>query len=146
MATIDVEFCLLDSVSFETGGYALCQKLEYLYQQNKKIYVNTANAAMAQWLDDQLWTFRDISFVPHAQINEKTSTAPIQIGYSDTLINQYDVLVNLAPSIPAYFAKFVNIIEVIPESEDLKAAGREKYKIYRNHGCQLKTSKLEKIV
>jgi DNA polymerase III subunit chi len=140
MAAIDVDFYLLETTSVEESGRAICLKLEEFYLQGKKIYVNIETHELAKWLDDQLWTFRDVSFVPHSFVNdEKLQIAPIKIGYLASPTESYDILFNLTKTVPDYFANFTHIVEIVPNSEALKIASREKYKFYRNHNCRLNT-------
>jgi DNA polymerase-3 subunit chi len=135
----NVDFYLLETTSFAEGGRSICQCLEKIFLQGKKIYINVETQAMAKWLDDLLWTFRDVSFVPHGLVtNETLLAAPIQIGYGAIPTETYEVLVNLTNTVPDYFVNFATIIEIIPNDEALKAAGREKYKFYRDRNCQVR--------
>jgi len=94
----------------------------------------------AQKLNELLWTFRDISFVPHSiDPHSIDKPAPIQIGSTKPHTSHNDILINLTPEIPAFYANFARILEIIPNNTTLKASGRKKYKYYQEHGCKLKT-------
>jgi DNA polymerase-3 subunit chi len=45
---------------------ALCHLLEKLYKQRRRVVVWVGDEGRLQILDDYLWSFRRLSFVPHA--------------------------------------------------------------------------------
>jgi DNA polymerase-3 subunit chi len=50
-------------------------------------------------------------------------------------------LLNLAPAVPAQFARFERLLEVVGNSEDELVAGRERYRFYRDRGYPLNNHK-----
>ena len=82
-----------------------------------------------------LWTFRDISFVPH-QLYKGSENTPVLIAFENPPPVK-DVLVNLTKEVPAFFNHFSRIIEIVSNSADAVANSREKYRIYRKNDCEL---------
>lgn len=108
------------------------------------LIVNTDNDQLIA-LDELLWTFADISFIPHERVtsdNIASSIAPVIL--TDFMPNNFDgVVLNLAPE-PLKFADTNNalrperVLEIIASDEVSKQQGREKYKYYQRLGITLK--------
>ena len=133
-------FYLLPDDLIKTRDLFLCRLIEKAFTSGRKIYVNAATLEEAQTIDTQLWTFRDVSFVPHAIYNtDLDSSAPVLIGNNAMLSSDFDVLINLAPEIPEFYSKFQHIIELIISDDMQKKIGREHYKFYQQNNYQLET-------
>jgi DNA polymerase III subunit chi len=140
----NVDFHLLTGATIEASGTAIGKIVEELYKQDKTIFIYTDNAGAAKWIDDLLWTFHDIGFIPHAMTgNKELEVAPVQISDYAPPLKNFDILINLAVKVPSFFTEFSKIIEFIPENEELKKFGREKYKFYRDQKCNLQTLNLK---
>ena len=90
-------------------------------------------------LDQALWTFSELEFLPHVIAGDPLAaqTPIILTDRDDAELPHYHVLVNLSSSTPAHFARFERMIEVIPADEAEKAAGRERYRFYKQRGYPL---------
>lgn len=145
--TLKAVFYLLSDATLKARDLYACRLIDKAYLNNQTIYINLNDIAEVQNFDTQLWTFRDISFVPHEIYHSgRQSEAPVVLG-TDELLQQEapagDILVNLAIMAPAGYAKFSHIIEIIPNEEQLKNYGRKKYKIYQEHGYQITTFNIQ---
>jgi DNA polymerase-3 subunit chi len=49
------------------------------------------------------------------------------------------VLINLASEVPEFFSRFERLIECVDHEESVKAAGRQRFRFYREHGYPLNT-------
>lgn len=141
---IKVDFYLLTAASLADSRLFICRLLAKIYKQKQyKVYVYVDSAANAQLLYDSLWTFNDISFVPHQLYSEHAQmTAPIIIG-TELPKGEYDILVNLTAEVLADCAGLSRILEIIPNDEELKTAGRKKYKDCLEKDHTLATHKIE---
>lgn len=141
-----VFYILSDSVLKARDLYA-CRLIDKAYLNQQKIYIHLNNIEEVQNFDIQLWTFRDISFVPHEIYQgDKSPEAPVVIGCDELLhqaVPSCDILVNLAAVAPVFYVKFNHIIEIIPDEVNLKKLGRKKYKIYQEHGYQMETFNIQ---
>lgn len=113
-----------------------CRIIEKAYSNHHKIYVFTNNLKEAQDFDAQLWTFSDISFVPHEVYNQDTNLeCPILIGYQEEPPHGLnDILVNLTDKIIPFYQQINHLIEVIPNDEHLKTLGRKRFQNYQKEG------------
>jgi DNA polymerase-3 subunit chi len=125
----DIDFYLLPCNSIDECGTLICRLIEKAYNQKHKIFVYTASAEHTQKFNDLLWTFRDISFVPHP--------GPVQINHTVPTQEYNDILINLTPDPLNFYTNFKRILEIIPNNPELKTAGRKKYKYYQAEGCKI---------
>jgi DNA polymerase-3 subunit chi len=49
----------------------LCRWVERFYREGKKVQVVTDSTMAAQHVDQMLWTFSDVSFIPHAIVTHE---------------------------------------------------------------------------
>ncbi|MDF2868151.1 MAG: holC [Gammaproteobacteria bacterium] len=140
-----VDFYLLADEAVASKMTTACRLIEKAYQAGLKVYIHTDNIEQASRLDVMLWTFRDISFVPHALYeSEMASCSPVTIGYAKEPAEQHDLLVNLTDQIPNFYQQFQRVIEIIPNHEAAKQLARAHYKSYKDAGCELHSHQLEK--
>ncbi len=128
-------YILNNETSLKGRALYTCRIVEKAYTNNHKIYIHTANLDETQNFDTQLWTFSDISFVPHEIYNQETKqNTPILIGHQ-TIPNGFnDILVNLTTEIITSYQQVNHLIEVIPNDPKLKALGRKRFQTYQKNG------------
>jgi DNA polymerase-3 subunit chi len=114
-----------------------CNIANKAWTSGNSVFIITRNEAEAGDIDDLLWTYQDVSFVPHAKVDTGASDAPILIGWNGTETPQADVMINLTDTIPECYTNYDRVIEIIPEDPVLKNQGRERYKRYRELGFEL---------
>lgn len=90
-------------------------------------------------LDDALWTFSDSDFLPHAVAGEKyAARSPVILTSSDTdELPHNQILVNLSPDIPIFYAQFERMLELVSTDPADTEAGRQRYVHYRERGYTL---------
>lgn len=90
-------------------------------------------------LDDALWTFSDSDFLPHALIGDAhASRSPVILTQDDRReLPHYGILVNLSPDVPACYARFDRLIELVSTDQADTEAGRKRYVYYRECGHTL---------
>jgi DNA polymerase III subunit chi len=137
---IKVAFYILPDDGPKARDLFACRLVEKAYNNNLQVFVNTVSQTEAQNFYDQLWTFRDVSFIPHEIYNlHPNADAPVLIGYNSIPNNHTDVLINLTLEVPRFYDQFKHIIEIVTNDIELKAAGRKRYKYYQEAGCQMET-------
>jgi DNA polymerase-3 subunit chi len=134
-------------------------KLEYACRLTRKIWSGTPSGdpvrrivmvgekSDLRKLDELLWTFRALDFLPHAFVDDDAaSESPIVLSEdfaSPALLAlpHADVLIHLGIRMPAdvaaLTARFPRIVEVVTVNESERLAGRERYKAYRDLGHEL---------
>ncbi|KKO45436.1 DNA polymerase III subunit chi [Arsukibacterium ikkense] len=111
-----------------------CQLCADFYRANQRVFVYTASQQDAELIDQLLWQFAADSFVPHNLSGEGPARgAPVEISWQPPKQSR-QVLINLAPDIPAFANRFADIIEFVPTPAAEKAQARERYKQYRQSG------------
>lgn len=139
-----VDFYILEAASGQKSLFFACQLIEKLYAEQKQVFVHTNSREEAERFNTLLWTYRDDSFVPHQVYQEENDTpAPIQIGIGGGPIKPVDVLVNLNQQIPAFYQQFSHVIEIVFSDPHVQQLARERYKQYRDQGCDMNTIKLK---
>ncbi|HEV2614112.1 MAG TPA: DNA polymerase III subunit chi [Gammaproteobacteria bacterium] len=137
-----VDFYLLENPSSDAVNLTTCKLCEKAYEQQKTVFIYSKTKQDAENLDKLLWTYNDISFIPHALIPAKT---PILIGFSGSPPPaNYDILINLTSESPSFFNQFNRVIEVVSGDAAEKQVAREKYRFYRDNQCELKSHQLQK--
>lgn len=117
-----------------------CRLTEKVYKLNQSIHAHVADAAGARALDELLWTFRQGSFVPHEIVAEgRAPAAPITIGSGDGQPPAAELLINLADEVPAGFARYGRIAEIIDGSPEGRESGRQRHRYYRQQGLEPET-------
>ena len=90
-------------------------------------------------LDQALWTFSELDFLPHAPAGDPLAArSPIVLSDDpEAELPHHQILINLAPAAPAHFARFERMFEIISSDDADKAAGRERYRYYQQRGYPL---------
>jgi DNA polymerase-3 subunit chi len=113
----------------------VCQLCQKAYDSNQKTLLLTQSPEQTAHLDRQLWTFNDDSFVPHDTDRSAEYPSPILIHDQPDPQGERQLLINLSSTIPAYFAQFERVIELV--TEDNKQTAREHYSFYKERGYPL---------
>ncbi|WP_133650799.1 DNA polymerase III subunit chi [Paraburkholderia flava] len=132
-------------IDFHTNvGDALlyaCRLARKAYQAGQPTVV-LAEPPRLRAFDEMLWTFSPLDFVPHcmagAAIVEQT---PIVLTSNLDDAPHHQVLLNLGADVPAQFARFERLLEIVGNAPDELAAGRERYRFYRDRGYALNNHK-----
>lgn len=138
-----VNFYVLNTTNKREAELFGCKLIEKFYANGLTIYVQTSSQEESKHFDHLLWTFSDTSFLPHkVDTKASPSVAPIQIGFNDEQPQaQLDVLVNFSQSVPAFYESFKTIIEIVMTESTMQQLARDRYRWYREAGCEIKTYK-----
>ena len=98
-----------------------------------------ADRAMLAMLDQALWTFSELDFLPHVTAGDPLApgTPVILTDSEDAELPHHQILINLAPATPAHFARFERMFEIISSDVADLAAGRDRYRFYQQRGYPL---------
>lgn len=120
----------------DTLGY-VCRLLRKAYGAGQKVVVHGAPRQLSQ-LDQQLWTFSALDFLPHCGLDSPhAAVTPIVLAATLENVPHHQILVNLDAEAPAQFASFERLIEVVGVSADERESGRARYRFYRERGYPL---------
>jgi DNA polymerase-3 subunit chi len=108
--------------------------------EDLRVHIHAGSREDAVALDNLLWTFRDISFLPHALADDGIAGAvPVVIGWPGVTPSTDETLINLAEDVPEFAGNFRRIIEPVPGSPELRNGSRQRFRSYRDRGCELFT-------
>ena len=109
--------------------------------RSRKWWCSSTIAEVLRRFDELLWTFGDGSFVPHDTVTaaDAPCNAPVALTTGSLPADHTDVLVNLGNGVPASFEKFSRVAEFLDARPEVRAAGRERFKIYRGKSIEPQT-------
>ena len=113
-----------------------CRLIDMVYRKGHQIYVHTSAEEQAKTLNEQLWTFKEDSFVPHS-LHSEAVDVPIKIGFDHEPEEHQDVLINLSGQIPHFFSRFDRVAEIVPVDQNSRKSARENYAYYKERGYVL---------
>jgi len=121
-----------------------CRLAAKAYDQSTRLVVYTPDAQVLGAFDKALWTFQSTRFVPHAFAGTAIAAeTPVILASSGESLPHHDVLLNLAPEWPPFFASFERLLEIVAVDEEDKARARERYAFYRKRGYDIKVNAIE---
>ena len=146
----EVDFYILGEDSDIARLRSACTLIEQAFLGGERVLVWLENAAANTAFDNLLWTFGDRSFVPHEPLgtDPRAVEAPVQLCATDTLpVTAYDAgftTLFVLRSVPSADAlRFPRVVEVVDAEPSRRAAGRERFKFYREHGAAPKHHELK---
>ena len=125
---------------------SICRITNFYYKKKLKILIIGEDKSQIDTLNDLLWTFEQISFLPHSFESEYEST-PIVLCMIDNLQSildkyKFDVLFNLSrnkinlDTVARYF------IEIVTSVEKQKLNARDKYAYYKENQIKVTYEKV----
>ncbi len=135
----DIRFVGLTQADQSAQIRRLCQQLEALTEEGKRVVVVAGDEAAARWFDERLWTFDEASFLPHARISETVPSPLNRAVVVEREAGHYrgDVLVNLSadPLLPEQLDSSQLVFEIFrQDSEEGQEHGRHKWSTYKDAG------------
>jgi DNA polymerase-3 subunit chi len=107
------------------------------------VRVLTPDAAATGALDRQLWQVPATGFVPHCRLGAACAEdTPVIIDHALDHQGPAAVLINLQATPPPFFSRFERLAEIVVAGDDAVAAGRERWKFYRERGYELRSHDL----
>ena len=122
---------------------AICQIIKYFYKKKSKVIVTSQDNQFIKDLDGLLWTFEQISFIPHSTHNDFDESSPILLCNKNELPDSFDlssfnVLFNLDEKIPNDYQNYEKIVEFVLPQENYKIKSRERYLFYKKNNYTVK--------
>ena len=132
-----IDFYILPDVDHAAKLRFACRLAHRAACTGKRVNVQTADALESQELDELMWAYPPGNFLPHEIAADRTenTNVPVLISHEEPIAAEDHVLINLGTEIPAFFARFERVAEVVLEPE--RAIARERYRVYRDKGYPL---------
>lgn len=117
----------------------VCRLVRKARAADARIVIFTRDRQQLQALDEALWTFSEQDFLPHVSADDALAaqTPVILTDDQEAQLPHHQVLINLSGDMPAHFARFERLFEIISTDEGDLAAGRERYRQYQQRGYPL---------
>jgi len=133
---MQVDFYILPQTDPAAKHAYACRIANKAFGQGMTVFIATEDAAQSRAVDKLLWTFAQSSFVPHAVCDgerQEPARYPVQIG-AGAAPDGFDLLISLRRDAPDSYAQFARVAELIINDADDKAAGRARFRFYREQG------------
>jgi DNA polymerase-3 subunit chi len=116
-----------------------CRLVRKARTANCNIVLRVDDRSLLSKLDEALWTFSALDFLPHVTAGDPLAdSTPIVLTDSDEAeLPHHQVLINLSSGTPIHFARFERMFEIISSDDIDKAAGRDRYRFYQQRGYPL---------
>lgn len=116
-----------------------CRLLRKIHLKGLRAQVVGHSSALVQ-LDQALWTFSQLDFLPHCLSNAEPSVLDVsRVLLTPKAHHDWSrqVLVNLGEAVPEGFESFERIIDVVSVDDLHRAQGRERWRQYSRQGHEL---------
>ncbi len=133
---MNINFYVGQSNTLRSRLLLACKLIEKARAQDLKTYIHTDSWSTCDRMDELLWTYNDVSFIPHAII-PTDEQLPVLIGCETDTPPVADFLINLSNSVPSFLSKFDKAAEIIDQEAEILDAGRKRYVYYREQGYTL---------
>ncbi len=129
----------MTKIDFYTGSTdrlrTACQLCHKAMQHGLKTVVGVPDAATLEALDKLLWQYPDTAFIPHSKEDQ---TSPVLLCLEREDFPHHDLLISLHSACLPYFSRFDRLAEIIGTDATDSQLGRERYKLYREQGYELR--------
>ena len=117
-----------------------CNLAKRAFEDGRKLIVYAPTPKLADEFDRLLWTFSQLSFVPHVKAaHPLAAETPIVIANDDTGLPHHEALLNIGDDPPPFFSRFDVLREVVSSDADDRASARERLKFYKSRGFEIQT-------
>jgi DNA polymerase III subunit chi len=113
-----------------------CRLLRKAHAAGARVVVHGPGALLNQ-LDQALWTFDALSFVPHVRLragvrpSAQQARTPTWLVEDVSAVPDREVLVNLGSTMVEGWEAFARVIEVVSADEPAIQAGRQRWRSYK---------------
>lgn len=113
------------------------------WAQHGAVRVLTADELLTAAFSALLWRSPPTGFLPHCRLDSPLAAeTPIVVDHRVQHEGAAAVLINLSPAPPPFFSRFERLVEIIGSDDDQTAAGRERWRYYKERGYALRSHSL----
>ncbi|MDR2626257.1 MAG: DNA polymerase III subunit chi [Zoogloeaceae bacterium] len=121
---------------------AACDLIVKSFAQGKTFTILVSDPEREQFVDRMLWVQPQLSFLPHCRADAANAAQTPVLLTKDTGLGlphlHTERLLNLDDRVPESFARFQNLIEIVSQSEADRAHARQRSRIYKEQGCEIR--------
>lgn len=129
----------------QDGGLHTCRLLRKVVGQGLQAVV-TGDESDLQALDQLLWTFSPLDFLPHRWADQAQDGSGITLAPDPAQVEPGEaVLVNLGQQVPTGFEAWSRLLEIVTTQDPARAAARQRWRHYSGLGYTLGQHDLSKV-
>lgn len=115
-----------------------CRLARKAYMARNRVLLLAEDAGQLAALNAALWNLSETDYLPHVLAGDALAPeTPIVLTDSEAApLPHQDILVNLSRRQPARYASFARVFEIVSSEPDDAEVGRQRYKLYKQQGCQ----------
>ena len=126
---------------------SVCKIIKEYYKKKYKIFVSSHSNDLIDELNNLLWTFEQISFIPHCTTKNYDKNSPILLSGKGSFpkkinLKEYDVWLNLDNEMEENYTDFEIILEIVSQNEEERILSRKRYLNYQKNNFEVKHEKL----
>ena len=115
-------------------------------QNGLRVLLHTPDEATADTLDKLLWHYPSTAFIPHCRCHEaEANEMPVVLGHRDEIWPHSELLISLHTACLPFFNQFQRVIEIVSQDQEDARMGRDRYKFYKDRGCEMRHFDLSKL-
>jgi len=116
-----------------------CRLAGKAVKQQLRVLIFAPDAALAKRIDQLLWTWPAIGFLPHCNVRDPLAAeTQVLIAHDDSMLPHDEALINLHSEQPPFFSRFQRLIEIVGSDDaDLEPA-RQRFRFYRDRGYEIR--------
>ncbi|MCP5143423.1 MAG: DNA polymerase III subunit chi [Gammaproteobacteria bacterium] len=138
-----VDFYVVEDADKRAHDVVICRLINKIWQRGLRVLLYVEDAERAGELDSLLWTFQDVSFVPHSVLAGADGNAdvPILIGHGSRFAPA-DVLVNLGNLPLADCQGYDRVVESAGYDAVSRNAARQRFRDWQQAGINPGTQRV----
>lgn len=136
-----IDFYVLGDSSESTRLELVCKLAEKACGRAQKVYIYSTDTQLLHTIDNSLWDFRPLSFIAHrllppSHLPCSDDNDPVLLSSAEPGADRH-LLINLDKQVPLFFSRFERTLEVVNKEPETQAAGRDRYRFYKQRGYPL---------
>lgn len=117
---------------------AVCRVAQKRFRLGQWLTIYSRDADLLERLDAHLWTFEEVSFVPHLMADHpQADHTPIVLSSRWPQVPLRPWLINLDTEVPMPLQGVAHVVEVVGLDERERQSARLRWKIYENAGLPI---------
>ena len=130
----NIKFYVCPQPSLQQRILLACKLTAKARARDWNVYIHTDSHETSEQVDEMLWTWNDLSFMPH-QIAPGNSD--VLIGHDYEPQENCHYLINISTNQPEFFSRFERFAEILDKDTEVLELGRTRYRFYRDRGYPL---------
>lgn len=114
---------------------AACSITGKAVQRGMKVVIYAPDDVVARRYDNLLWSHPATAFVPHVKASSPLAErTPVVITTDLDQVAGDELLINLGGDLPAGFARFRMLVEIVARDDEERAQARRRWQLYKERG------------